>query len=45
VNRLLARFEGAKRLATYALLIEWGTLALMVGLLLFSSAHFSASVY
>ena len=45
VNRLLARFEGAKRLATYALLIECGTLALMLGLLLFSSSRSSASVY
>ncbi len=40
VSRLLARFEKAKRLTLYALLIEVVTLVLMVGLFLFAArAH------
>ena len=37
VSRLLARFRRAKRLASYALLVEIGTIALMVMLLLLSA--------
>jgi hypothetical protein len=35
VSRLLARFDRAKRLTLYALLVELGTIALMVALFLF----------
>jgi len=41
-SRLLARFDLAKRLTTYALLAEGLTLVLMVGLLLFSGGHRAA---
>jgi len=36
VSRLLARFGRAKRLPSYALLVELGTIALLVTLFLFS---------
>ena len=40
VSRLLARFDRAKRLTSYALLVELGTIALLVALFLFSGgAH------
>jgi hypothetical protein len=39
VNRLLARFDRAKRLTSYALLVELGTIALMVALFLFFVAR------
>jgi hypothetical protein len=37
VSRLLARFDRAKRLTLYALLIEILTLTLMVGVFLFAA--------
>jgi len=37
VSRLLARFRRAKRLASYALLVEIGTIALLVAILLLSA--------
>jgi hypothetical protein len=40
VSRLLARFDRAKRLTSCALLVELGTIALLVALFLFSGgAH------
>jgi len=36
-SRLLARFDRAKRLTVYALIVETLTLLLMVGLLVFST--------
>jgi hypothetical protein len=39
VGRLLARFDRAKRLTLYALLVELGTIASMVALFLFFVAH------
>jgi hypothetical protein len=41
-SRLLARFDRAKRLTTYSLVVEGVTLVLMVGLLLFSGGHRTA---
>jgi hypothetical protein len=41
-SRLLARFDQAKRLTTYGLLVEGLTLVLMVGVLVFSTVHRAA---
>lgn len=41
-SRLLARFDRAKRLTMYALMVETLTLLLMVGLLVFSTGHRAA---
>ena len=41
-SRLLARFDQAKRLTTYALLLEGLTLGLMVGVVVFSTGHRAA---
>jgi len=41
-SRLLARFDRAKQLTMYALIVETLTLLLMVGLLVFSTEHRAA---
>ena len=38
VSRLLARFDRAKRLTLYALLVEAGTVVLLVGLFVFATS-------